>query len=77
MTPKEKAQSIINGIMDYTPVDYPIECNGEEANKIAIADMKVCKNIANVFISEILEIVSEYKLQVIYWNMVKQEIENL
>ena len=86
MTPKEKAHNLIDKIIDYTPVDYPTGCTTEEANKISLADVKVCKQIANVFVEEMLTCLGELRMDinnpkwgesVDYWNEVKLEINNL
>ena len=63
MTPKEKAEELVDKFLQYTPADsefeypYAIQC-------------------ALIAVEQILEIIfSDYDWQ--YWNEVKQEIENL
>lgn len=47
---KKKCDDLINKIMDLTPVDYPLNCTGEQANKIALEDMELCKKLAIICI---------------------------
>jgi hypothetical protein len=63
MTPKEKAEELVDKFVQYTPADSEFE-------------YPYAKKCALIAVNEILEIIfSDYDWQ--YWNEVKQELEKL
>ena len=82
MTPKEKAEQLVNYFMDITPVDYSINDSAKEVNKKALDDLRLCKQCAFIAVDEIF-FALKYNLDgatsgsVKYWNEVKKEIEKL
>ena len=71
MTPKEKAQDLVN---QYRVILMNEDTNcGEE-----ILCTTIAKKIALTTVDEIASVISQgVLLRVVYWNEVKQEIENL
>ena len=63
MTPKEKAEELVDKFLQYTPADSELE-------------YPYAKQCALIAVEQILEIIfSDYDWQ--YWNEVKQELEKL
>ena len=71
MTPKEKAQDLVNR---YRTILMNEDTNcGEE-----ILCTTIAKKIALTTVDEIASVISQgVLLRIVYWNEVKQEIENL
>ena len=71
MTPKEKAQDLVNR---YRAILMNEDTNcGEE-----ILCTTIAKKIALTTVDEIASVISQgVLLRIVYWNEVKQEIENL
>ena len=71
MTAKEKAKDLIVKLMEITP-DYVIQ-----DNKIAF---ELCKQHALITVDEIIKIALHYndtQAEVIYWQEVKKELEDM
>ena len=68
MTPKDKAKELTSKFTKFIHIGYSEEITPDTYNS---------KKDAIICVNEILEIVGLHKLQVAYWNKVKEEIELL
>lgn len=79
MTPKEKAEYLINKYLDITPVDYSLFDTAEQASKKATLDFQLAKDCAIILVDEMLFYTENPSVRLFhkFWQEVKQEINNL
>jgi hypothetical protein len=73
MTPKEKAQELVERFREYSHTEF-ISYRGGYQLDTQIQNAKQCALIA---VDEILKVIEELRTEVLYWQEVKTEIEAL
>jgi hypothetical protein len=79
MTPKEKAEELVDKFCDEIPMETSLNDSIKEVNRKMMADRKTSKQCALIAVDEICKVLDgfNYTPTQDYWKEVKQEINKL